>query len=233
MKRPFLVSFSGMDGSGKTHLIILLRRFFRRQGISYLYIHSVRDSFANRIAKKIPSFSNLVRPKIVYDAQEEEPILSVDNKLKARKKISSFSLAVRKTILFFDALYLQFRIAYLWKNYDVIIFDRYIYDRITQIAYLGQRDTVDFSSWLVKIFPRPNLPLYLHITPDQAIERKKEVILEGQGLEYFHIKYKLLEEGKLLWKLFAIDNSMLSLSEAKKKMISIFKKRYFKYKRNK
>ena len=231
MKRPFLVSFSGMDGSGKTHLVILLRRFFRRQGISYLYIHSVRDSFANRIAKKIPSFKNLVRPKVVYDGQEVETSLPKNERIKPRKKISSLSLAVRNITLLLDALYLRFRIAYIWKDYDVLVFDRYVYDRIAQIAYLRQKNTVDFSSWLIKIFPRPNLPLYLHITPDQAIERKKEVILEGQGLEYFHVKYNLFEEGKLLWKLLAIDNSELTLSEAKKKMISIFKKRYFKYKR--
>jgi len=203
------MSFSGMDGSGKTHLVILLRRFFRRQGISHIYIHSVRDSFANRIAKKVPSYGNPVSPK----------------------KISRLSLAVRLVTLFFDALFLRLRLRYWWRSYDVVVFDRYIYDRITQLAYLENRKSVDFHSWLIGLFPRPNLPLYLHITPEQALERKKEVIDEGQDLDYFYRKYRLFEEGKSLWKLFTVDNSSLGVSEAKKKMLSIFKKRYFRYKR--
>jgi thymidylate kinase len=212
MKRPFLMSFSGMDGSGKTHLVILLRRFFRRQGISYIYIHSVRDSFANRIAKKIPSSENLTGPK-------------------GQKKVSAFSVAVRKVTLFLDALYLRLRVQYAWRSYDVVVFDRYIYDRLVQLAYLQGKKTLDSGLWLVEMFPRPNLPLYLHITPDQAIERKKEVVDEGQDLDYFYHKYQLFEEGKGLWKLFTIDNSSLGVSEAKKKMTSIFKKRFFRFKK--
>lgn len=225
MKRPFLVSFSGMDGSGKTQLIVLLRRFFRRQGITYLHVHSVRDSFANRIAKKIPSFKNLIRPKVVEDG-------SNPRQLKPKKRISPFSLAIRKTTILLDALYLRFRLAYLWKSYDVIIFDRYIYDRMIQIGFLRRNKNIGSESWLVKIFPRPNMPLYLHVAPEQAMERKKEAVLEGQDINYFELKYNLFEKGKLIWKLITIDNSILSLSESKKKMLSIFKKRYFRYKRS-
>jgi len=213
MKRPFLMSFSGMDGSGKTHLVILLRRFFRRQGISYIYIHSVRDSFANRIAKIIPSRQNPAGPQ-------------------GAKKVSTLSLAVRMITLFFDALYLRLRLQYFWRSYDVVVFDRYIYDRLVQLAYLQGKKSMDFGGWLVSLFPRPNLPLYLHIIPEQALERKKEVVDEGQDLDYFYKKYQLFEEGKVLWKLFTVDNSSLEVSEAKKKMIAIFKKRYFRLKRN-
>jgi len=224
MKRPFLMSFSGMDGSGKTHLVILLRRFFRRQGVSYIYIHSVRDSFANRIAKKIPSYQNLLAPKKVADSAAQQ--------VKGAKQISRFSLAVRMVTLFFDALFLRWRMRYWWKSYDVVVFDRYIYDRLVHLAYLENKKSVDFGGWLISLFPRPNLPLYLHITPQQAIERKKEVLDEGQNLDYFYRKYQLFEEGKNLWKLFTIDNSTLEVSEAKKKMTSIFKKRFFRYRRN-
>ena len=224
MKRPFLMSFSGMDGSGKTHLVILLRRFFRRQGISYIYIHSVRDSFANRIAKKIPSYENLVSPK-------GKAADLATSQIKGTKKLSPISLAVRIVTLFFDALFLRLRLNYWWRSYDVVVFDRYIYDRLVQLGYLQKKKSINSRSWLVSLFPRPNLPLYLHITPEQAMERKKEVVDEGQNLEYFYKKYQLFEEGKSLWKLFTLDNSSLEVSEAKKKMISIFKKRYFRYKR--
>lgn len=223
MKRPFIVSFSGMDGSGKTQLVVLMRRFFRRQGITYIYVHSVRDSFANKIAKKIPSFRDLIKPKVIQDGQIK--------KIKPQKRISPLSLMIREITLFFDALYLHFRLAYIWKNYDVVVFDRYVYDRIIQIAYLRRPKYFNLNSWLINLFPRPNMPLYLHVTPEISMERKREVEFEGQDLNYFQTKYNLFEEGKNLWKLLEIDNSTLTLSESKKKMLALFKKRYFKFKR--
>lgn len=224
MKRPFLVSLSGMDGSGKTQLVVLLRRFFRRQGISYLYIHSVRDSFANRIAKKIPSFKNLIgSKKASFDSGQNSPITPLKT-----KKISSLSLFIRIITIVLDALYFWIRLNTSWKNHDVIIFDRYIYDRIIQISYLKRKKSVLSFSWLTKLFPRPNMPLLLYITPELAMERKQDAQLEGQELEYFQSKHRLFEDGRELWKLLTIDNSVLSLSESKKKMISIFKKRYYR-----
>ena len=73
------------------------------------------------------------------------------------------------------------------------------------------------------------MPLFLHITPEDSFARKQEVILEGQDREYFRLKYELFEEAKIDWKLTNIDNSGLSLSEAKKKILSLFKKRYYKF----
>jgi len=228
MKGPFLISFSGLDGSGKTQLIILLRRFLRRQGIPYLYIHSVRDSFANRIAKRIPSFKELIRPKAVetyqFEGEEAEKEITV-----VKKKISSFSLVIRITILLLDALYLRLRLLYLGKNYTVIIFDRYIYDKLVQIAYLRGKEHVNFASWLLAVFPQPDMPFFLYVTPEQSMERKREVKNEGQDFEYFRKKYQLFEESRTLWRLVTIDNSILSISEAKKKILSIFKKRFFKW----
>jgi|GEM_PF-1892917 len=227
MKQPFLISFSGIDGSGKTQLIVLLRRFLRRQGIPYICIHSVRDSFANRIAKKIPSFKNLIKPKTVLN-NENFFGSAPPTGAASPKKISFLSFVIRLFFLILDALYLRIRLLYFAKNYKVIIFDRYSFDRLVQIAYLKRKKGLSFPAWYIKIFPKPNMPLYLHITPEQSLERKAEIASEGQNIEYLKTKHELFEQGKLLWKLIVIDNSVLSISEAKKKMIAIFKKRYYK-----
>ena len=213
MKRPFLISFSGLDGSGKTQLIVLLRRFLRRQGISYLYIHSVSDSLANRIASRVPFFKKAIAPRVVTQ----------------KKLISPLSYAIRMFFLFIDALYLRLRLAYYGSNYSVIIFDRYVYDRLINLAYLRRKKGLIYSDFWVKIFPRPNLPLFLHVTPEDSLMRKREVMEEGQDREYFLLKYGLFEEAKIGWKLVNIDNSVLGLSEAKKKILSLFKKRFYKY----
>ncbi|MFH1182973.1 MAG: hypothetical protein V1690_01790 [Candidatus Moraniibacteriota bacterium] len=228
MIHPFLISFSGLDGSGKTQLIVLLRRFLRRQGIPYLYIHSVSDSLANRIAKRIPSFKQAIAPRIV----EVKKVNDQDAPPKQKKIISRFSYATRLFFLFIDALYLRLRLAYYSNNYSVIIFDRYIYDKLINLAYLRRRKGLIYSDFWVKMFPRPNLPLFLHINPEDSLARKHEAVDEGQDMEYFILKYGLFEEAKINWKLVNIDNSVLTLSEAKKKILSLFKKRFYKYIRN-
>lgn len=228
MIRPFLISFSGLDGSGKTQLIVLLRRFLRRQGIPYLYIHSVSDSLANRIAKKIPFFKQAIAPKVVEVSKTSD----LDAPPKQKKIISRWSYAIRVFFLFIDALYLHLRLAYYSNNYPVIIFDRYIYDKLINLAYLRRRKGLIYSNFWVKIFPRPNLPLFLHVTPEDSLARKNEVVDEGQSMEYFVIKYGLFEEAKINWKLVNIDNSVLTLSEAKKKILSLFKKRFYRYIKN-
>jgi len=228
MGYPFLISFSGLDGSGKTQLIFLLRRFLRRQGISFLYIHSISDSFANRIAKRIPSFRRIIRPKeTVVTSNQEKPAPP-----KMKKTISFRSYAIRIFFLFIDALYLRLRLFYFGNNYSVIIFDRYIYDKLINLAYLRRKKRLLYSNFWIRMFPRPNLPLFLHITPEDSFARKQEVALEGQDMEYFMLKYMLFEEAKVGWKLVNIDNSALSISEAKKKILSLFKKRFYRYIRN-
>lgn len=216
MKRPFLISFSGLDGSGKTQLIVLLRRFLRRQGISYLYIHSVSDSLANRMAKRIPPFKRAIAPKVTTQ----------------KKTISSLSYVIRMLFFVIDGLYLRLRLIYYGNDYSVIIFDRYIYDKLINLAYLRRSKGLIRSTFWIKIFPRPSLPLFLHVTPEDSFARKQEVVTEGQDREYFLAKYALFEEAKTEWKLINIDNSILTLSEAKKKILSFFKKKFYKYIRN-
>jgi len=228
MKYPFLISFSGLDGSGKTQLIVLLRQFFRRQGISYLYIHSVKDSFGNKIAEKIPFLKSLAKPETAEGVAATESVTV--KKVSGEKAISFFSFFVRIIVLILDALYLRLRMLYWGKNYEVVIFDRYAYDKLIHAVYLRGKKHLGPYFWLARTFPRPNVPIYLHITPEQSMERKREVAAEGQDENYFKIKYRLFTEGAILWRFLVIDNSTMSISEAKKKIISVFKKRYYKRK---
>jgi len=221
MQYPFIISFSGLDGSGKSQLIVLLRRFLRRQGIPYTCIHTVRDSFDNRLAKKYPSLKTLVK---IQNAPNSNQV----SQGKETKKISWLSLFLRITAIIIYSLHLKIKLSLLRKKFKVIIFDRYIFDKVVNIAYLRSKNRVGLLDLMIKLFPNPNLPLYLYVTPEQSMERKRESILEGQNLDYFQKKYALFERHRESWKLLMIDNSVLSVGEAKKKMLSLFKKRYHK-----
>jgi dTMP kinase len=221
MQYPFLVSFSGLDGSGKSQLIVLLRRFLRRQGIPYTCIHTVRDSFDNRLAKRYPSLKAFAKTRENMDDISAAPSQEI-------KRISFLSFCLRALAILIYSLHLRIQLAALKKEFKIIIFDRYVYDKVVNIAYLRPKTSLGLLNFLVKCFPRPNLPLFLHVTPEQSMERKKESILEGQDSDYFQKKYALFERSREAWKLLMIDNSTLSISEAKKKMLSLLKKRYYK-----
>ncbi len=227
INNSFIVTFSGIDGSGKSQYIILLRRFLRRQGISYLYIHSVNDSLTNRLVRKFPKFKNIIGPK--ENEQNKKNLADSSNRPRKIKKISAFSSFIRFFILFLDALYLRLRMISYNKNYQVIIFDRYIYDKLVHIAYLRNKKILPFSYFWLKIFPKANLSFYLQVLPEDALERKPEMKMEGQDIKYLNKKYQLFEEGKMIWKLREIRTSGTSISEAKKKIISLFKKRFFRF----
>ncbi len=216
---PFLISFSGLDGSGKTQLIVLLRRFFKRQGISYAQIHFVNDSLENRLAKK------LLGDKKVADMSEKR------NRQAGEKRISFFAYWVRLFFLCLYAFSLKVRLFKLKKRCSVVIFDRYIYDRIAQLAYLRKKKGLKLEEKIVRMFPRPNLPFFLHVLPEQSLERKKELQEESQGIEYLNSKYAIFDQEKESWGLLVVDNSVLTVSEAKRKIIALFKKKYLRFKK--
>lgn len=224
-RSPFIVTFSGIDGSGKSQYIVLLRRFLRRQGIPYFYIHSVNDSLTNRLVKRFPGFKSVIGPK--------DKILSEDAKAEKKKKkfrkISFSSYFVRIVILILDAFYLRLRMNSFGKNYKVIIFDRYVYDKLIHLNYLRGKKNLKTNNFWVRIFPKANLSFYLHVLPEDAFRRKSEMIEEGQDLQYLNRKFNLFEEGKIIWKLREIETSGTSISEAKKKIISLFKKRFYRF----
>jgi len=216
---PFIISFSGLDGSGKTQLIVLLRRFFKRQGISYTQIHFVNDSLENRLAKKF-----LGKEKVSAISEKR-------NQVAKARKISFWAYTLRLFFLFLYAWMLKIKLSRLKKLYAVVIFDRYIYDRIAQMAYLRRKENLSLEGKLVRLFPRPNLPFFLHVLPEQSLERKKELSDEGQSLKYLQDKYEIFQREKDNWGLINIDNSTLSVSESKRKIIALFKKKYLRFKK--
>ena len=222
-RKPFVVTFSGVDGSGKSQHIILLRRFLRRRGIPSLCLHSVGDSLTNKLAKKIPFGEKLV-------GWEKKTVSSQKGNMG---KISLFSFVFRYLMLILDALYLRIGITALGKNYPVIIFDRYVFDKLVHLYYLRRQENPNFSPFWINLYPKANLSFYLRVLPEDALARKQEIIKEGQSLDYLSRKINLFEKGRACWKLVTVDTSELSISQGKKRIISIFKKRFLRFLRNK
>jgi thymidylate kinase len=169
ISRPFLVSFSGIDGAGKTTQIEQLTLYLEREGFRV-----TRLSFWDNIAV----WSNMragVGSRTVDLGHADEISFSPRNNKHIRKW---YLTAARAGFYILDAAQLHIQLARQpIRDSDVIIFDRYIYD---QIANIDSRSLVArlYRKSLLKLVPVPDLPFVLDASPDAAFARKPEYPLE-------------------------------------------------------
>jgi thymidylate kinase len=170
--RPFIITFSGIDGAGKTTQIDRLSLSLQEQGLRVL-----RLSFWDDVAV----WSN-VRARAGHGSKEsgpadrmaELPFVPRNNKHVRRWYLS----AARAALYLLDVARLRRLLAsQRTKGCDVVIFDRYIYD---QIANLYSQSFVarSYAEILLKLAPVPELAFIVDASPTAAFARKPEYPLE-------------------------------------------------------
>jgi thymidylate kinase len=168
---PFLITFSGIDGAGKTTQIEHLSSCLEQQQLRVLQL-----SFWDHVAvwPRLRSGLGQHAVAIYRPAHVEKPFAAKNHKHIRRWYLT----AVRSGLYVLDALHLR----YLLKSkrlqaFDVIIFDRYIYDQLANI-YSQSYVTRTYINVLLKQAPRPDLAFILDTPPDEAFARKPEYPLE-------------------------------------------------------
>lgn len=181
-----IISFSGLDGSGKTTQALYLLSFLKQRNIKVQYIHIINWSLMNKLGRKFSNANSIKRKE----------------KSTKKKYMISLLLISRKLVLIIDILrfYIYFKFFANTKK-QVFIFDRFFYDLGVQAVYNGLMGKhLEFIYW--RLVPTPTIAIFLDVVPELAQEREGE-----HSSEYFRLKRQLYTDRENLWKVKKINVS--------------------------
>jgi thymidylate kinase len=169
-KLPILISFSGVDGSGKSTQITNLRALLASSGYR---------------VRLLAFWDNVVvgarfREGFVHKAYKSEKGIGSPERPVARrdKNVRKWYLTLARHALYFlDAIHLRFVVARGLKDTDVLIMDRYIYDELANLP-LHSSLTRIYVSLVGALVPRPTIAYLLDADPAAARARKPEYPVE-------------------------------------------------------
>ena len=165
--RPLLITFSGIDGAGKSTQITNLEARLSEAGLRFIRLAFWDD------AAVLKRFREDTMARVF---KGERGIGSPENPVRRNdKNVRRWYLTLGRCGLFLlDAMQLRRVVSQLrHMDLDVIVFDRYSYDELASLR-LENWLVNTFATLLLRFVPRPALGYVLDADPEAAHRRKPE-----------------------------------------------------------
>jgi thymidylate kinase len=170
-RQTILVSFSGIDGAGKSTQIEALSSQLNQDGLRVLSTRFWDDIATLTSLRETTGHTIFKGDKGV--GTPSAPIVRRDKNVR-----SWFMTGVRLCIYFLDAISTRLAVGKaLRSEADLVIFDRYIYDELANLT-LGNPAIRSYVRLIMNIVPKPDISYLLDADPLKAWARKPEYPIE-------------------------------------------------------
>jgi len=187
-----LITFSGLDGAGKSTLISHLKDSLEREHTSVAVSHMNYDVGLYSLLRSLGR-------KSATTSQPDQPLVEAQHAPGDRSNFKAklrYVLVWNKTLRLLlyplDVLFfIAYRVYVEKLKRQVLIMDRYFYDTVVDLTGARRTFRTRFLSWLT---PTPNLSIYLDCNPESAFDRKREFSLDylrNRRLSYLNLVSRL------------------------------------------